>query len=111
VAGSAAAVVGKNVEGAVAGKTPSGGELAGAAVGGLVGGAAGGKIANAPIAAMEKNAAKAGVEGHVGETTLNAVQLGGKAVVPTSAGQELGKIGVDAGVSATSQAIDKKVSN
>lgn len=109
--GSAAAVVGKHVEGAAAGAAPSGSQTGVAAVGGLLGGAAGGKIANAPMASMAKDAAKPGVAGHVGVQTLNAAQLGGKVSVQTSAGQELGKVGVDAATSATTQAVDKKLGN
>ena len=105
--GAAAGVVGKQVEGAVSGKAPTGKELTAAAVGGAVGGLIGGQLSNAPIAALEKQAARAGIPGTVGTTTLTAAQLGGRAAVTTSGTSEGAKIATEASISI----IDKTKSN
>jgi RHS repeat-associated protein len=96
--GAAAAVVGKGAEGAISGNAPTGGEMARAAAGGAVGGLIGGQFSNAPVAALEAQAAKAGVAGHVGTATLNAAQQGGKAAVTTSFTTEGAKFIGDASI-------------
>ncbi|MBL8326719.1 MAG: hypothetical protein JNJ89_17335 [Rubrivivax sp.] len=95
--GAASGVVGKHVEGAISGKTPSGTDLAVAAAGGALGAGAGAKITNSAVGAVQAEAAKAGVAGHIGQTTMNAIATGGPAAVRSSAGQEIAKTGIEAG--------------
>jgi RHS repeat-associated protein len=106
-AGGAAAVVGKHVEGAVSGTTPTGKEIAVAAAAGALGAGIGGQLTNGAMGALEAQAAKAGVQGHVGTTTINAVQQGGKAAVSTSVGTELTKVGVDLSAVINEKAMSK----
>ena len=72
--GGGAGAVGKVVDGAANGKPASAGEVAVAVAAGAVGGGIGAKIGLSAVAAVEGLAARAGVAGHVGETTQAAAQ-------------------------------------
>ena len=65
-------------------------------------------MTNAPIAALEQQAAKAGIAGHVGTTTIDAVQQGGKAAVRTSTATEVAKVGTEASVAIIDKTKDQK---
>ena len=60
---------------------------------------AGGQLSDAPIAALENQDARTGVLGTVGTSTLNAVQLVGRAPFTTSATSEGGNMAIEASVS------------
>lgn len=68
----------------------------------------GAKLANSTAAKLASDAANSGIAGHIGQTTLSASQLGGKVVVPTSVGQELGKVGADAGAAGASKLAERE---
>jgi RHS repeat-associated protein len=114
VAGTAAAgaVAGAGVSAASdlsKGQAPSAAKMAIGAAGGAAGAAAGAKIANSAAAKLASDAAKPGVAGHIGQTTQAAAQQGGKVVVPTSVGQEVGKAGADAAAAGASKLAEKEL--
>ena len=116
VAGTAAAgaIVGAGVSAAsdgLKGQAPNAAKMAIGAAGGAAGAAVGGKIANSAAAKLASDAAKPGVAGHIGQTTQAAAQLGGKVVVPTSVGQEVGKAGADAAAAGASKLAEKELVN
>ena len=114
IAGSAAAgaVAGAGVSAASdlsKGQAPSAAKMAIGAAGGAAGAAAGAKIANSAAARLASDAAKSGVAGHIGQTTQAAAQQGGRVVVPTSVGQEVGKGGADAAAAGASKLVEKEL--
>jgi len=91
------------------GQAPSVAKMAIGAAGGAAGAATGAKIANSSAARLASDAARPGVAGHIGQTTQAAAQQGGRVVVPTSVGQEVGKAGADAAAAGASKLAEKEL--
>jgi hypothetical protein len=88
------------------GKSATSSEIAVAGLAGAAGGAAGAKIGLSVLDKVNKLAAKSGVAGHIGATTRDAMQLGGKIAEPaTSMGQKTGQRAADT----TSSYAEKKI--
>lgn len=103
--GGAANATEKVAEGAITGNGSSAKDVAVAAA---AGSAAGAKIGLDAVAKLEAMAAKAGITGHVGQTTQAAVQQGGRIVGPsTSFTQKAAETTVDSASSYVEKKINK----
>lgn len=91
------------------GQAPSAAKMAIGAAGGAAGAATGARIANSAAAKLARDAAKSGIAGHIGRTTQAAAQQGGKVVVPTSIGQEVGKAGADLAAAGASKLAENEL--
>ena len=102
----AASGTGKVVEGALTGNPASAEEIAVATVAGAAGGAVGARIGLNAVAKVESMAARNDIAGHIGRTTQDAVQKGGKIVeATTSATQKVAQTMTDT----TSSYVEKKI--
>jgi RHS repeat-associated protein len=114
IAGTAAAgaitgAIGSAASSISQGQTPDPAKMAVNAIGSAAGAGVGAKLANSAAAKLATDASRPGIAGHVGTTTLAAAQQGGKAVVRTSVGQEVGKAGADAAAAVATKRAEKEL--